>query len=77
LDKLEQRLIRGLPFQCREDASYLNQIKAVIQKAMDTNKISRLYQGTGGILPFAESTFAAISASPPLGLVGNKVTGDG
>ena len=77
LDKLEQRLIRGLPFQYREDESYLSQIKAVIQQAIDTHKVARLYQGTGGVLPFMESTFATISATPPLGLVGNKVTGDG
>lgn len=69
LDKLEQRIIRGLPFQYREDPHYLAQIKNILKKAMAQKKVRRLYAGLGGVMPF--------SAPAPLGLVGNKVTGDG
>jgi hypothetical protein len=79
LEKLEQRIIRGLPFQHREDAYYLEQVKGVIEKAVKRKKVCRLYQGTGGVVPFAVMAASTKSATAPLGLglVGNKVTGDG
>jgi hypothetical protein len=77
LEKLEQRIVRGLPFQHRDDAYYLAQVKGVIEKAVKRKKVCRLYQGTGGVVPFAAMAADTISATAPLGLVGNKVTGDG
>ena len=69
LEKLEQRMIQGLPFQYREDPLYLQQVKKIIEKAVNIKKVCRLHQATGGVVPF--------SATAPLGPVGNNVTGDG
>jgi hypothetical protein len=77
LEKLEQRIIRGLPFQHRKNPDYLAQVKAVIEKAVKRGKVGRLYAGTGGVVPFAAIAADTISATAPLGLVGNNVTGDG
>jgi hypothetical protein len=81
LEKLEQRIVRGLPFQHQKDPDYLAQVKGVIEKALKRGKVCRLYTGLGGVVPFSmlamQATTGTISATSPLGLVGNNVTGDG
>jgi len=81
LEKLEQRILRGLPFQHRKNPYYLEQVKGVIEKAVKTGKVCRLYTGLGGVVPFSMLAMQAatdtISATARLGLVGNNVTGDG
>jgi hypothetical protein len=65
LEKLEQRIIRGLPFQYREDAYYLEQVKGMIEKAVKRKKVCRLHQGTGGVVPFTAMAASTISATAP------------
>ncbi len=81
LEKLEQRIVRGLPFQQRKNPYYLAQVKGVIGKAVKRKKVCHLYQGLGGVVPFSmlavQVATDTISATARLGLVGNKVTGDG
>ena len=51
MDKLEQRIISGLPLADRDNMIYVKDVQALIEKAKESKKVRRLYEGTGGIVP--------------------------
>ena len=76
LDKLEQRMIRGLPLHARDRPDYLESIKTLLKQAVDQKKVGKIYAELGGVVPFspcAALETGTVSAAP-LGLVGNNVT---
>jgi len=74
LEKLEKRIIKGLPFQHRHNSDYLAQIQGLLNKAIENKKLCYLYEKLGGVVPFSAMATGTISAALPLGLVRNNVT---
>lgn len=63
LDKLEQRIIRGLPFESRDDVAYRTQIKTLLGKAKEIGKVGRLHEATRGVIPAPHLFFSPIVES--------------
>jgi len=60
LDKLERRIIRGLPFESRDDETCLSQIKALVLQAKEAGKVGRLHEATRGVVPERHQFFSPL-----------------
>jgi len=60
LEKLERRIVRGLPFESRHDEHYLSQIKALVLQAKKTGKVKRLHEITRGVIPEQHQFFSPL-----------------
>jgi hypothetical protein len=60
LEKLERRIVRGLPFESRHDESYISQIKALVLHAKEAGKVKRLHEITRGVVPEQHQFFSPL-----------------